>query len=879
MKIIINFGILVPILSGLSFFATAQFYEDFSSEDLSTNQWQGNTDRFKFSSTSAIPANMQPALQIDDVIENTSYLAAPYSLTFTDSVEWSFWIKLSFNPTAGNHSRVYIASDQANITDVLNGYFIGVGETNDRITLSKQNGAIIETLITGNIANLNKTLNVVRIKVIRNDTGFWKVYSDTLGGTNFALEGTIVDNQFGNSNWHGLYCKYTSSNATKIYFDEFYAGTVQIDTIKPTVENINTFTQSQLQITFSEPVDISTVFNKNNYSVNHNIGNPVDIWQDDPANHPLCYDYSFFPPFPENIPCLITIKNIKDLADNIIDSISIPFAYYKPKPFDIVINEIMADPTPVVGLPEYEYVELYNKTNLPINLNNWTIKFGTTVRTFANVTILPDSFLIICGSSAKPFLAPYGQVYDFSSVSLTNEGMAIVLNLPNNNIIHAVSYTDEWYQDLNKKDGGWSLEMIDPNNPCQEMENWRASVSSQGGTPGQQNSIYAQNSDNTEPQLVRIATIDSVTIQVYFSESMDSTTLANTNNYSFNYGLQISSAPVPVGPHYKSVKLKLTPAMQPTVVYTLTVIDSIIDCAGNIVQIQSKAKFALSETIEQDNIVVNEILSNPPTGLKEFVEIYNNSEKILDLKDMFLATIDKNTGFVTTIKTISEDGFLFFPQDHIVLSTDADAIISHYYCPYPNNFIEMSSFPQYNNDEGAVILIHKNSTIIDRVDYDVSMHFPLLNTTKGVSLERVNYNRPSYEKTNWQSASENAGFATPGYKNSQYSDIIATDEITIYPEIFSPDNDGYNDLLHISYEFPEPGYVGSVTIFDSNGRLIKNLVQNKLLGTSGTYTWNGITNDYQKANIGIYIIFIEVFDIHGNTKTYKKTAVLASRLN
>ncbi len=876
-KIIMRF-IFIALLTVITFLhANGQFYEDFSSGDFNTNDWQGMPDKFEISNSTAIPSAMRPALRTKDTVANTTFLCAPYDFTFTDTVEWTFWIKLSFSATSGNHARVYIVSDQLNITGALNGYFVGIGENNKKLTLVRQTGTNTVTIITGSYADLSSSTNVVRVKIIRYPSGEWKMYSDITGSTNWTLEGTGNDLTYNTSSWMGIYCKYTASNVNKIFFDEFYAGVVVPDTIPPTITNVEVVSQFQLNITFSEKVDSADVFNPNNYSVDNSVGNPYEVMQD--ALNPLIYYLSFFPnPFPDNTLCTLTVFNISDMADNMMDTSYFPFAYYVLKPYDIVINEIMADPTPVVGLPEYEYVELYNRTNYPINLNGWKMIFGSTVKTFSNIAIPGNSYLIVCGAGAQA-LSVYGQVHSFGSISVTNDGQTITLLDKFGRLMHSVTFTTAHYNDNNKNDGGWSLEMIDANNPCGELANWRASVNPFGGTPGTVNSVKANNFDLLAPNLKRISVVDNKTIRVWFSESMDSLKLLDSSAYSFSHGLSLDGNPQPVFPRYNSVILNLSQQMQQTVIYILTIKDTLTDCVGNIIPLQSHARFAISEPMEAGDVIINEVLSNPPVGLNEFVEIYNVSHKILDLKELNLANIDKNTGNVSSVKQTAPEGFIFFPGDHIVLTRNVQGILDYYYCPYPNNFIEMTSFPSYPNDNGNVVLIHNNNTVIDRLDYDVSMHFPLLQSTKGVSLERINYYRPTSDITNWHSASETAGFATPGYKNSQYSDIIFEGELDVYPEIFSPDNDGYNDILNISYSFSEPGNVASISIFDCRGRLVKNILTSELLGTSGVYSWDGRTNSNQKAGIGIYVILFEMFDINGNKKVYKKTAVLAGFLN
>lgn len=119
----------------------------------------------------------------------------------------------------------------------------------------------------------------------------------------------------------------------------------------------------------------------------------------------------------------------------------------------------------------------------------------------------------------------------------------------------------------------------------------------------------------------------------------------------------------------------------------------------------------------------------------------------------------------------------------------------------------------------------------------------------------------------------------PAYKNSQFiSNEKTTENITLEPEIFSPDNDGYNDNLSINYNFEQAGYSMTVKIYNSDGQLIRKLVNNEYLGTEGVVNWNGLKDDNTKAAVGIYVIYIMVFDLAGNVNQYKKIAVLATKL-
>ena len=862
MQKIFLFLFLLPLTS------FCQISDDFSDGNFNNNPvWTGDTGKYEVNGTHQLHLNTTGA--------DTAILCTNNSLI--NNTEWHFWIKLSFATSANNNARVYLVSDQQNIKGLLNGYFVQVGEANDSIALYKQTGNTLLKIIHGTIAYTNNSTNTLRIKVTRDNVGNWNLYSDPTGGTAFQLEGTGFDNSFTNTSWFGVFSKFTTSNSTKFYYDDFYVGPIIVDTTPPIVTAVSILSTTKLDIQFSENVELSSSENIANYSIDNNIGNPANVTKD-AANGSIVH-LTFNSSFIEKTNYTITISNVMDGSNNVMMPYNTTFLLYYPKQFDVLINELMVDPDPPVGLPNYEYAELCNRSQYPVNLKNWTFTTGSYVKVFPSIVIKPDSFLIICSQTALPFLSVYGTTVGFSSFSLTNTGETVTLADSSGHIIHTLTYTDSWYGDDYKKNGGWSLEQIDTDNPCGDAQNWRASSDMSGGTPGRINSVFAKNPDNTAPQLVRVSLINNNSVQLYFSEAMDSAFLQKISNYNIDNGIGTPASANPVKPDYSSAIINFSSPIQTGIIYTIIINDTLKDCVGNTMPVNSSARFAIPELPAQNDIVINEILSNPKGNGVDYVELYNRSNKVIDLKDLVISSFDTITSTFTEVNDIAPGGFIVFPQDYVVITTNTAIVKSQYYSPNPNGFIQVPSMPAFNNDEGIAVIALKNlTTTIDKLIYSADMFNPLLNSTEGVSLERINFDRPSSDKTNWHSAAQTVGFGTPAYRNSEYLNGENTnDPVSVSPEIFSPDNDGNNDVLNINYKFDVAGYTANIVIYDASGRLIRDLVKNELLGTSGTFSWDGITNENEKARIGIYVIYFEVFDIKGNVKHYKKTAVLAEK--
>lgn len=185
--------------------------------------------------------------------------------------------------------------------------------------------------------------------------------------------------------------------------------------------------------------------------------------------------------------------------------------------------------------------------------------------------------------------------------------------------------------------------------------------------------------------------------------------------------------------------------------------------------------------------------------------------------------------------------------------------------------------PVYNNDKGTVVLL-SNNLLVDRFAYDAKMHIPLLQNADGVSLERVSFTKGANEFGNFKSAAASVGFATPGYKNSQEPNGEES-YVKLLSKTFSPDSDGFEDLLQLDYQLTENSSLATINIFTDKGVLVKKLMKNETIGTKGNVFWDGLNENGQLAGMGIYVVTFDVFDLNGSTKRYKNTCVLASKLN
>ncbi|HET9570801.1 MAG TPA: lamin tail domain-containing protein [Bacteroidales bacterium] len=529
---------------------------------------------------------------------------------------------------------------------------------------------------------------------------------------------------------------------------------------------------------------------------------------------------------------------------------------------DVVFSELMVDPEPSVGLPEVEYLEICNRSDLEISLVGWKLLYGDKSYGLPPCKLSSGEYLVLCSkTSANSFPAGVPVIGISPFPSLLKTGKLMALTSSTNELVSILDYSDRWYGSGFKANGGWSLECIDLTNFSGHGSNWAASTDPSGGTPGLENSVFAVNPSFDIPSCTRLFVPSPDVLEIHFSSFMQLNSLYDKLNYVISpENTIILSATVPF-PDSRILKLQLSDALVSESIYQLK-ISGLYNLSGRILK-DTTLSFGLPEKPLPRSLVLNEILFDPLPGGSDYVEFVNVGTKCVDLSDVWL-TNRSDDGDLNEGRRLSEKPLPCLPGSYWLLSESPDSVCSVGRFPLMPNRLEIKSFPSMSYDMGNVSLVTTSAEVLDEMNYTYKMHFPLISNPEGVALEKIRPDAVSSLRSNWISANSGAHFGTPGFKNSQFQEIQRTGKNGFYVNQtwITPNNDGLNDRVQVQYELPE-SCVGSLTVFDLQGRLVRKLANNELLGVQGDYWWDGTYDDGKLAPFGRYILFAEAFTPKG----------------
>lgn len=840
---------------------SCQITDDFDDGDFTQNPtWMGDTDKYIVNSNKQLQLNASEA--------GTANLAVKYDVF--DTLEWRFYLKNAFAGSANNFVEIFLCADDADLARAGNGYILRFGEagSNDAVELQRLQAGTREVVCRGKDGLISSSF-ALWFKVIRTPEGHWTIASDDTGAGDYSTDSEGYDNILPPYPVFGISATVTAGNIKKVYFDDVYIGPIQIDKQPPQPISLVVVDSNNLELMFDEAVTASSAYNTHNFICDNGVGNPSETHLSDDKTTIFM---SFAKEFPNGQQMNLIISNITDIAGNVLSETKMNFLYFRPQEFDLIISEIMADPEPSVGLPAFEYLEIQNMTDFDVNLKGWAVIIGSSVKVITDdCTIKAMDFLVFCSENAAPELSALSDSVSVSvlpSFNLPNNGSKIQLCDYLGMVIHSVEYSIAWYGDANKSDGGYSLEIIDPWNPCIGAAGWTASNALSGGTPGAKNSV--DGIINVVPKIENVEFINSSDLLVRFNQTMETNSLISSGRISLDDGIVPIEAAADAA-YASEIILYFDFAFQKNERHRLG-IGGGLTCNGTEITDSLYFVFGLPDKTEQGDILINEILFDPIAPGVDYVELYNNSSKILNINELKLGNISHTFPNPpdTTYKDVSSKSYLLMPDEYVLLCSDT-AIVAEQYGVSNERFVQMPSFPTFPISNGHPVVALKTGVVVDEMAYSEKMHYPLLSVTRGVSLERVE----GSDVRSWHSAAADCGYGTPGYKNSM--SVIIDDEakIGVVPEIFSPDNDGRDDITAINIELNDYGYSVSVDIFSDDGNRIRRLLAPELSSGHNVLSWDGTDDGGSKVRPGIYILLIETFTVDGKSQRYKRAVVVA----
>jgi hypothetical protein len=792
-----------------------------------------------------------------------------------DTTRWTFLIRHGYDPSSSNNWSVFLMSDSepadVSANGSTNGFALGVNLTgfDDTLRLIKVKGQALTTVVNCGI-NWQTGIGAsqpVKIVVERSPEGNWNV--KVLNTDNSLLTSANgSDSELFPVRWFCIMYKYTSTRDRLLWLDDLsIEGYFYKDREAPVVNSCVVTGRNRLELSLNEKPSGDFLLPENFYSnTAENI--PVSVIM----KNDLSYSIEFINPFIIKSLNDLIINNICDESGNCSGTVTLQFTPVWAETGDVIISEIMAKPVPEVSLPGKEYIELTNRTGFPFNLRNWKLSTEDQDFLFPDSIIGPGEIRIICSAKDTSLFKGFGKVTGLRQFpTLTDEGRLIWLSDSLGNMIHGVEYSKEWYGDKLKSDGGWSLEMIDKGFPFYDSGNWKASISKTGGTPGLPNSVSGSNPDPVFIGVKNVFAEDSINIRVMFSEPVLGLSYVNGEITLENNEV---NKVIPSDPLYREFLIKPLNPLKKGLVYSLNFSLNIKDFSGNIIE-ETSFSFGLAEMSEKGDIKFNELLFNPLPGDPDYVELYNCSGKTIDASRLMLATLDNGTGVHSQLYPVSDEKRCILPGTYYAITPDTKKIADRYFSGDKRFLFETGSLPSLPDDEGHLILYNRELDKIDEVTYSENMHYSLLSSYEGVSLEKINPDLNSEEAGNWHSAAESSGWGTPGAKNSVYSKLpVSSDKIIFSSSKITPDNDGNDDVLVINFNLTGIGNVISVSVFDETGNFVRKIAATLLVGTEASLSWDGTADDGALVSSGIYIVFITMYNDTGKTEKWKKVCAV-----
>jgi hypothetical protein len=839
--------------------------DDFEDGDLLNPEWFGNTADF-------VVNNGRLRLMADGAGESVLNLRLPPTRSIAaDSFRLEFLMEMDFAPSASNFCTLDLFVEgtigEVNQTGA-NLKLGGISGDQDALTGTIINdGDVVLGDFTGTAGALGQSPAIARLLITFDAVEGYRFYADYSGGRDFEFQGTISSSTDLSFDYLRITCTYTASRSDKFSFDELnYEVYLPTDETAPEITDGFVIDEDEVLLRFSENIAADPAELPANYTTSL-AGNSVT----GVVLSGTTVRLQFAQPFPLREDFTVTAIQMNDEAGNAASNLTRTLRYdptVSPRPGNLIVTEFMADPSPQVGLPNAEYIEIFNPTDTSVSLTGLMIASGgSPVEYNGSESLSPGAYITLVDTDDFADFA----ALDIPALivpglpSLTNGGDEILLSYEGVTL-QLLNYTIDWYNDAERNDGGYSLEFVGGDDAgCNAS--WRASIDISGGTPGRTNSVLGMPADEQAPIITEVD-ISLFGITLTFNEALvqDQITpaLFNVDN-----GLVISDVTF-----FSDRQIFLSADVLDGIIYTLTMLSDFSDCGGNFPANDLVVQLSIPGEPAAGDVVVNEVLFNPATGGADFLELFNCSDKVFQIRGWTLTNDQSTTSSGERTISVSH---LFLPGEYLTLTPDPDYINATFLDINPAWLIDQS-LPPLGDDEGNITVTSEAGIVLDAFSYTEDYHSSLLSPNDGVSLERLRKQEDTQDPANWYSAASSENFGTPTRPNSQRRDALpdpGENVFNIVNTTFSPNGDSFEDFLELQYQTDRSGFLARIRIMDAQGRLIRTLRQTELLGASGTLVWDGANDEGRKAKAGIYVLFAELVNPDGEVKEEKLVGVLA----
>lgn len=869
--------------------AFSQVTDDFSDGDFTADPaWEGDAGRFVVDSKGQLRLS-------DEGKVGDARLSTPSRLS--TGAEWTFYVHLYDNPSANFYALFYLTADRADLSG--RGCCVQIGGADDAVSLLIYEGARMQEVIKGSASRLSSASPAVRVRVTCTQEGTWSLYTQVVGSDEaWVQEGEPTEQRVPASAYVGLRCVYTASRNKAVAFDDVVVrawdgadgpgdsgGTEQPDEPEPPVEEgdpddhtpprlltVWPSSASEVVLTFDEAVRTSRAT-----FWMEGMGAPVSCRSEAEGRQLVL---TFPSAFADMQSYELTVQGVEDRSGNRMAECRMQFTYYDPslhtlESGDVVFNEVMANPVGAAGLPEVEYLELFNRTSRTVDLKGWTLYYGTRAIVIPGGTLPAGGYAVLCAASkvdqwTDSGVMPIGVP---SFPTLANSGKLLWLTDARQHVVAWVDYTDAWYDDDFHRKGGFSLECVDVGNRSGDAANWRSSADKRGGTPGMANSVQGVCPDETRGTVDYAYLSAPDTAVVRFTKPMLAASVEDVDHYTVYRGSVGIRAAVAQIPDAREVHLALSDSLRLGEVWQVEW-QQLTDVSGYPLEGDRMLTLGLPQEAAPGDVGFNELLFNPVSGGSDYVELYNLSEKFVDLHRLYLADVSadgRGEGRLLASLPVTLE-----PGGYLCLTADVPSLMSTF--PEGVGAVwQVGRLPSMPDKAGTLLLLNAAAEVVDSVAYEAAMHAPFLSDPEGVSLEKIHPTLASAVPGHWTSASTSSGGGTPGLPNSQLREPAekdGDDGFWLETSSFSPNGDGWDDQLLLRYRGLPVGTSVRIRIYDAAGRLVHQWASADLVAAEGVYAWDGRQADGSLARPGIYLIYIEQVAPSGSRKGQRMAAAL-----